>query len=216
MRLFCANCTHHFTHGLVYPIWMPKRDSHSNSLLLSHCLPFGSLTTVYFLWFYVCISLNEYHRSSLLAHPFTYRRQQQWRWRRQRYYNLTVQCFVCWWEHTQPQHLLVTDFHFIVLHMHRHPHAFGCRISKLPLYLPLTHKYTCLNAIIFRLLNSTIRFSLSLSCSGLCMSLCVRLMYINTISGPLAYNADRRTEPYTTAALRKDLKRFVVTILRMK
>lgn len=66
MRLFCANCTHHFTHGLVYPIWMPKRDSHSNSLLLSHCLPFGSLTTVYFLWFYVCISLNEYHRSSLI------------------------------------------------------------------------------------------------------------------------------------------------------
>lgn len=108
------------------------------------------------------------------------------------------------------------------LSLYRPPHAQAStriRMSHLQVAsLPttLTHKYTCLNAIIFRLLNSTIRFSLSLSCSGLCMSLCVRLMYINTISGPLAYNTDRRTEPYTTAALRKDLKRFVVTILRMK
>lgn len=56
------------------------------------------------------------------------------------------------------------------------------------------------------------RFSLSLSCFGL--SVCVCVLYINTISEPLAYTGPY-SEPYTTK-LWKDLKRFAVTILRMK
>lgn len=71
------------------------------------------------------------------------------------------------------------------------------RISKL--FSTYTHINTHAWMLLF-FVCLTIRFSLSLSCFGLCMALCVcvRLMYINTISGPLAYNKLHHTEPYTT------------------
>lgn len=151
-----------YKHIHVYPN-LNAKTGFSLELSCSHCLPFGALTTVYFLWFCVCISLNEYQCRS--SHPFTYpwRRQQQHKSHSSVFCLLvrayTAAAFACG---------RLSLYRPACKHTLAHIHA---RMSHLEavLYLP-TQEYTHAWTLLF-FVCSTIRFSLSVSHFDLCVCL---------------------------------------------